>query len=51
MAPPDGPGVGKYEKAGEAAVPAAPAGAADREALASLAPWRFEAVLPLVRKV
>ena len=37
-------------RAGEAAVPAAPAAAADREALASLAPWRFEGVLPPVRR-
>ena len=37
-------------RAGEAAAPAAPAGAADREALASLAPWRFEGVLPPARR-
>ena len=50
MGPPDAPGVGESEKADEAAVPAAPAAAADREALVSLAPWRFEGVLPPVRK-
>jgi hypothetical protein len=36
--------VSESPRGGEAAVPAARAGAANREALASLAPWRFESV-------
>jgi hypothetical protein len=40
----------RVRRAGEAAVPAASAGAADGDALASLAPWRLEGRLSLVRK-